>query len=329
MAKILVTGVNGFIGSHLAERLLREGHEVHGLVRNTSILDFIKDMDVRLHYGDITLPESLREAVSGCDIVIHNAGLASDWGSMDLFLKINFEGTKNISQAALDAGVKRIVYMSSTAIHGFGSQEAMNENSPVATSIFPYSKSKWMAEKWLMDFSAQSVLEATSIRPGNVFGTRDHTFIEKYLDVIVKGRAGFINQGKHKTCPTYVENLSHAVSLASFHKDACGESFIITDGLDITWRTFTEMLAEAVGAPNPHLSIPFRVGYSLAYILELIYKTAGSNNAPLFTRYRMSNGGRDYFFSIAKAERVLGYKPEIKLEEAISRTINWYKNKRR
>jgi nucleoside-diphosphate-sugar epimerase len=327
MAKILVTGVNGFIGSHLAERLLLEGHEVHGLVRNTSILHFIKDMDVRLHYGDITLPESLREAVSGCDIVIHNAGLASDWGSLDLFLKINFEGTKNISQAALDAGVKRIVYMSSTAIHGFGSQEMMSESSPVAPSVFPYSKSKQVAEKWLMDFASRTGIEATAIRPGNVFGTRDHTFIEKYLDVIVKGRAGFVNGGKRKTCPTYVENLSHAVALACFHPNARGESFIITDGLEITWRTFTEMLANAAGAPKPQLSIPFHMGYCLAYLLEMIYKTTGSSSAPLFTRYRMSNGGRDYFFSIAKAENILGYKPEINLEEAISRTVSWYKNK--
>ncbi|HLG33474.1 MAG TPA: NAD-dependent epimerase/dehydratase family protein, partial [Bacteroidia bacterium] len=95
MAKILVTGVNGFIGSHIAERLLNEGHEVHGLVRNTSNLDFIKDMDVRLHYGDITQPETLKEAVAGSAVLIHNAGLASDWGAPDLFLKINFEGTKN------------------------------------------------------------------------------------------------------------------------------------------------------------------------------------------------------------------------------------------
>ncbi|HLG34589.1 MAG TPA: NAD-dependent epimerase/dehydratase family protein, partial [Bacteroidia bacterium] len=205
----------------------------------------------------------------------------------------------------------------------------MNENSPVVLSVFPYSKSKWMAEKWLMDFSSQSGIEAVAIRPGNVFGTRDHTFIEKYLDVIVKGRAGFINQGKHKTCPTYVENLSQAVSLACFHPEARGESFIITDGLEITWRTFTEMLAEAAGAPKPRLSIPFHTGYSLAYLLEMIYKTAGSSSAPLFTRYRMSNGGRDYFFSIAKAKNILGYTPKINLEEAISRTVNWYKNRNR
>lgn len=327
MAKILVTGVNGFIGSHIAERLLHEGHEVHGLVRKTSNLDFICGMNIKLHYGDILLPETLTEAVAENEVVIHNAGLASDWGPLDLFMKINFEGTKNIVNAALSGGVKRIVYMSSTAIHGFGSKEMMNENSPVTPSVFPYSQSKWMAEKWLMDFAAQSGIEAVAIRPGNVFGTRDHTFIEKYLDVIVKGRAGFVSGGKSKTCPTYVENLSHAVALACFHPAAAGESFIITDGIDITWRAFTEMLAQAAGAPKPRFSIPFRAGYSLAFLMEMIYKTAGSTNAPLLTRYRMSNAGLDYFFSIAKAEKMLGFRPEINMEEAIGRTVNWYKNR--
>jgi nucleoside-diphosphate-sugar epimerase len=217
--------------------------------------------------------------------------------------------------------------MSSTAIHGFGSREMMNEKSPVVPSIFPYSQSKWLAEKWLINFAAQSGIEAVAIRPGNVFGTRDHTFIEKYLDVIVKGRAGFVSGGKSKTCPTYVENLSQAVALSCFHPDARGESFIITDGLEITWRAFTETLAEAAGAPKPRLSIPFRAGYSLAFLMEMIYKTAGSKNAPLLTRYRMSNAGLDYFFSIAKAESILGFRPEIKLEEAIVRTVNWSKNR--
>jgi nucleoside-diphosphate-sugar epimerase len=329
MAKILVTGVNGFIGSHIADRLLRKGHEVHGLVRKTSNLDFINGMKVHLHYGDITVPESLKEPVKGMDVVIHNAGLASDWGPLKLFLKINFEGTQNIVNAAHQSGVQRIVYMSSTAIHGFGSKEKMNENSPVSTSVFPYSKSKWLAENWLMDFSAKKGIEAVAIRPGNVFGPRDHTFIEKYLDIIVKGKAGYVSSGKSKTCPTYVENLAQAVDLACFQPRTAGEAFIITDGIDTTWRAFTEMLAHAAGAPKPKFSIPFSAGYSIAFLMEMIYKAVRSRNAPLLTRYRMCNGGLDYYFSIMKSEKLLGYKPEVKLEEAVKRTVDWYRNKHR
>ncbi len=328
MLRILITGVNGFIGSHIADRMISEGHDVVGLVRQRSDLSLIKDKKITLKYGDVTDEASLTEAVKQIDIVIHNAGLASDWGELNLFMKINCGGTQNLARVAERAGVKRMVLMSSTAIHGFGSSSPMNEDSAINTQGFFYSISKWEAEKWLFEFGKKSMMEVTATRPGNVFGPRDHTFIEKYLDVLVKGQGGYVNGGKSKTCPVYIGNLTKAVAIAATHPKAPGQAFIITDGLDITWRQFTERLTDEMNIKRPHLSIPFSVGNLLAIIMEKSYQLVGSKNSPILTSYRMHNGGKDYWFSIDKATNLLGYSPETDLDSAVTETVKWYKNKK-
>ncbi len=329
MERILVTGANGFIGSHIVERLLADGYHVMGLVRKTSDLTFLIGINVELVYGDITDLNSIFHATHNINIIVHNAGLASDWGKYEDFERINVQGTKNIAEAALRNNVKRIVYMSSTAIHGFGSKTKMNENSPRNHKDFPYSKSKQVAEDWLFDFGKNNHLEVTAIRPGNVFGPRDHTFMSKYLEAMERGKAAEINHGVSKTCPTYVENLVRAVSLACMHKNADGEAFIITDGLDIDWHSFNKKLVASLGLKNKLNSFPYTLAYFAGYVLEKIFTLFKSKEAPLITTYRVQNGGLDYDFSIEKAKSILGFKPMVSPEDAISKTIDWYKRIRK
>jgi nucleoside-diphosphate-sugar epimerase len=327
MLKVLITGVNGFIGSHIAERMIKNGMEVYGLVRKTSDLRLIEGMPISLRYGDITDAASVQKSVADMDIVIHNAGLASDWGPLDLFMKINFQGTQNIVKASMEAEVKRFVLMSSVAIHGFGSEGTMNELSPIKTHGFHYNISKWEAEKWTFEYTKNSPMEVSAIRPGNVFGPKDHTFIEKYLDVLVKGQGGYVNGGHAYTCPVYVGNLSQAVYLAATHPKAAGEASIITDGYDITWRQFTEQLCEKMSIKPPQLSIPFAIGNPLALFLEKVYIWTHQKSAPLLTSYRMHNGGKNYHFSIEKAKNILGYTLETPLDEALEKTVVWYRGR--
>ncbi|MEA3267424.1 MAG: SDR family NAD(P)-dependent oxidoreductase [Candidatus Fermentibacteria bacterium] len=324
MSKVLVTGANGFIGSHLVEKFLNEGHDVYGLVRPTSDLTLISDMEVSLRYGDITDYSSVEKALYDIDIVVHNAGLASDWGSLELFRKINLEGTRNVAEAAMAGGISRIVYMSSTAIHGFNHSSPQSENDK-KNPVFNYGVSKLEAENWIMDFGDKNGIEVTSIRPGNVFGPGDHTFIEKYMKALASGKIAYVNSGLSLTCPTYVENLVHGVYLASVHEKAPGHAFIITDGLQINWKQFTEAIADEMHLPYPKLSIPLGVSLVLASFTEKTYKLFRSGHAPLMTKYRMYNGGTDYHFSIQKAKDIIGYEPVTGLKEAIEKTVLWFR----
>src|SRR3989339_8810 len=328
MSKVFITGVNGFIGSHLAEKFINAGHEVSGLVRKTSNLKFIKDFKIELFYGDITNRDSLRESLKGIDVVVHNAAFASDWGSYEEFYKINVTGTQNVAEIASENNVRRFVHISTVAIHGFKNPNRMDETAPTAKSIFPYCETKRIADEWLFEYAKTTKMEITSIKPGNVFGTRDHTFIEKYLEALKDGKGGFVDGGRHVTCPTYVGNLADAVVLAAFHPDAIGEAFNITDDVDINWKDFTNMFADELGVKRPKMSIPFPIGYTIAFLMEMFYLLFRIKNAPLLTRHRISTGGSDYHFSIEKARKILGFEPKIKLDEAVRRSVEWYKNRK-
>ncbi|MBN2424300.1 MAG: NAD-dependent epimerase/dehydratase family protein [Calditrichaceae bacterium] len=325
--KFLITGINGFIGSHVAERLLKEGHTVRGLVRKTSDLSFLEGMTIDYYYGDITQPDTLSAALKNVDTVIHVAGLASDWGSYKTFHKINVQGTINLAKEADIQKVKRFVHISTTAFYGFGRNHAVKESDDYKPTIFPYSETKREAEKWLFEYSKKTSMKITAIRPGNVFGPRDHTFMEKYLEAMEQGKMAYIDGGASKTCPSYIENVLDGILLACFSGKADGEAFFITDGLDIDWKTFTDAFADELGIKRPKLSFPFYPVYFLAWVMELIYKILGIKTAPLLTRYRISNGGRDYYLSIEKAKRILGYTPKVDFNEAVKRTVQWYKNR--
>jgi nucleoside-diphosphate-sugar epimerase len=242
---------------------------------------------------------------------------------MESFRRVNLGGTINVARAALKNGANRIVYISTTAVHGFNLSRPATEDD-YKNPVFNYSVSKLEAENWLFDFGKQNDLEVTAVRPGNVFGPADHTFIRKYMDALASGKMAYVKGGRSFTCPTYAGNLANGVYLAALSKNAPGEAFIITDGLSITWKQFTQAVAEKMGVCDPRLSIPFRAGLALATVFENLYKLMGSDHPPLVTKYRVYNAGSNYHFSIEKAKSILGFEPETSIEEAVAKTVSWY-----
>lgn len=323
MEKVLVTGGNGFIGSNLCKRLLREGYEVHVLVRKTSDLSFLSELPVKLFYGDITQPETLLEPVQGVKKVFHVAGLAADWGPYSLFEKINFHGTRNIARVAANEGVERFIYTSTVAFHGFGKTN-MKEDSPVAPNLIPYAQTKWLAEEWLWEFAKETKMKISAVRPGNVYGPNDRTFISKYIDALLQGKFAEVNHGKSKTCPVYVENLMDIFMLAGSEEQAVGNAYLATDGLDISWHEFNASLANHLKVQLPKTSIPYAVAMTAAKAFYAVHRMLGLKSEPFLTPYRINNGGKDYHFSIQKLTEHFSYQPRVALEQALHETVAWY-----
>ncbi len=326
MSKILVTGANGFIGSNLVKRLIKDGHSVNSLVRKTSDLKFLDGVETKLFYGDINNLESLKTPMEEVEKVYHVAGLAADYGPFSLFEKVNFQGTKNVAQTACRANVKKFIYISTVAFHGFGKAN-MTELSPVADNLIPYAKTKYMAENWLWKFNKESKMNITAVRPGNVFGINDHTFISKYIDAMLAGKFSEVNHGKSKTCPVFSENLIDIITLVGNSDKANGHAFVATDGLDIDWHTFNSKLAKRLNIKLPKTSIPYPVAYAVAKIYYGIHKSLGIKSEPFLTPYRINNGGKDYHFSIKKLQDFFDYKPKVDIDNSIKKTVEWYKNK--
>ncbi len=320
---ILITGANGFIGSHLARHLAGKGHKLRGLIRTSSRLDNLQGIEIDLAYGDITVPASLVKPMQGIDLVIHTAGAVTDWGSLAFFDKQNVEGLQHVFRAAEAAGVRRFVHIGTVAIYGFGRKE-IKEEDPFAESHVGYCISKRKAVEWLKQIAGESKMEITVIHPGNVFGPGDDKFILPYLQLLDRNRFVFVNGGRAWTCPTYIENLVHGIGLAAFHPAAAGETFNITDGLEIDWKTFTEALYRGIGKKPITRSVPHPLIHTIAFGMETFYKLIQSRQSPALTRYRIDNAGLDYHFSIGKARRILGYEPPVDFQTSVDHTTEWY-----
>ena len=323
--KVLVTGANGFIGSNVVKRLLQESAEVNVLVRKSSDLKFLEGVDVNYFYGDITDYPTLEPAVKGVDKVFHVAGLAADWGPYEKFEKINFKGTINVAKAAAAAQVRRFVQISTVAFHGFGKTN-VTEDDPPAENLIPYAETKWMAEQWLWEYAKVVNMEITAVRPGNVFGVNDRTFISKYIDAMLAGKFAEVNHGRSKTCPVYIENLVDIIMLVSNKKKAVGNAYLATDGLDITWHEFNTLLAKKLQINLKNSSIPFGLAVTAAKVYYAAHTLLHLKSEPFLTPYRIHNGGLDYHFSIQKLKDHFNYSPKINLDEALTRTVNWYRS---
>lgn len=323
--QVFITGINGFIGSNLARFLCDKGYCVSGSVRKTSDLSFLKELRFNLLTGGISDENFLWHCFNHQDIVFHVAALVSDWAPVSALYHVNIQGTMNVARAALKAKVERLVFISSTAVYGLNGYYNKKETGSYPEKNFFYANSKRLAEDWLRKFSEENKFPTTIVQPANVFGPFDRTFFIKFARALEKRMMIYINKGKAITCPTYVENLTEALWLAATKEEAIGETFIISDGLNITWQQFVEKICQQLQAPLPRISINFKSAYALATLMEYIYKIFRIRKAPLITRYRICNAGRDYHFSIEKAHRILGYSPRINLDEAIRRTVNWYR----
>jgi len=321
----VVTGANGFVGSNLCKALIKKGHKVRGLVRVTSDLSSIEKLNIELINGSLDDKESLKKAVANVDIVYHVAALANDWGSLKLYRRINVEGTKNILEASSVAKVKRFVYISSIAVHScYGRQDA-DENAPAEAVISSYCISKRESESLVMDFYKKTGFPVTIVRPGDVFGPNDRTSFLRMAVPLKKGTLPYIDHGRTVLAYTYVENLVDGIMLAGENKNSIGQAYIITDGIKVTWKELYDALVSELGFRKPLFSLNSRFAWLIAVVLETIYGTLGIKTRPIATRYLINHLRYDFHFSIEKAKKELGYKPEIPFNEGIKRIAQWYK----
>lgn len=323
--KVLVTGANGFVGAMLCRKLLELKYEVYGLVRETSDLSLLQNLPVVKITGSLQDPESMRKAVQGIHTIYHVAAAVSDWGDLPWFRKNNVEGTRNLLDAAVEADVKRFVFISTAAVHAFLGGKNINEDAPQSPNPFPYCISKQEAERLVIQYHRDKMIDITIIRPGDVFGPGDRTSLLKMKDMLLQGRMLYLNGGKSLGAFTYVENLCDGIILAGTSPRAVGRSYIITDGYMLSWREYFQKLTRELDLPEPKISIPAWLAMFLAVTLESIHHIFRIKKRPLVTKYLVAHLRKDFHFSIQKARKELGFTPNIGVDEAIRRTAKWFR----
>jgi dihydroflavonol-4-reductase len=317
----LVTGGTGFVGSAVVRALLADGEQVRVLVRPTSDTRNLEGLAVERVTGDLRDHGSLAGALSGCGTLYHVAADYRLWvPDPEALYASNVEGTRALMQAALAAGVRRVVYTSSVATLGLNADRIpADEDTPVALSdmIGHYKRSKYLAEEVVREIARTRGLPAVIVNPSAPVGPRD-------LKPTPTGRT--VLDAAAGRMPAYVDtglNIVHVDDVAAGHLLAgrlgrAGERYIL-GGTNMSLREILCVIADITGQRPPRWRLPHRALLPVAYAAEAWARVSGRE--PLLTVDGIRLARKHMYFSSARAERVLGYRARparAALEDAVA-----------
>jgi len=319
---VLVTGGTGFLGSNLTSALLNEGCNVRILRRAGSDLKALGTLQVEHVIGDVRDIDSLRSATRGCDTVFHTAALISYWRrERQLMHEVNVLGTRNVAQACLENGVRRLVHTSSTAAVGFPENGSLADET-IRFNWEPYDvgyrNSKHHAEKEILRAVKQG-LDAVMVNPTVIIGPRDIHFHGGQLirDIYKKKIFYYVRGGMSVV---YVDDVVRG-HLQAARLGRTGERYILS-GENLSHREIISTIASVVGGIDPFFRMPQGFVTAVAASAEAVARIL--NRRPWVTRELLAGSNLNYHFSCRKAQEELGYT-FTPFREAVEKTFAWYK----
>lgn len=322
---VLVTGATGFLGQHLVHALIESGRQVRTMRRVTSETSCLTGTPCEWVTADLEDPHSLRQAVRGCDVVYHAAGLASFFSRRDrrAVYRVNVEGTRHLLEVCLREGVKRVVVTSSIAALGIPPQGAIGNEETLwnwERHGIAYFHAKFL-QLLLVESFIQRGLNAVVVMPALVVGPGDHTGCAS--------RTGRLMQAmRHKKVPGYPIGGTTVVSvgdvtrghLLAEARGRTGERYLL-GGAHLPFRSMFERLAASVGVDPP--SRPVHRALSVLFGSYCEWKAMLFRTEPTFTRDLSLITAETCYYSSAKAERELGYQAGDPTP-AIHQAFEWY-----
>ncbi len=326
---IAITGGTGFIGQALVQQLVQNGQEVRLVIRKSSQLGSLASLPVETAVASLQDKISLAKALSGCSQLYHLAAYARNWSSdPEWFKKINVEGLKNVLEAALSCGVKRVVYVSSSVVLGPSSGKPVSESSSRGhISYFTlYEESKALSEKIIPDFLARG-LEILIARPTRVYGPgklSEANSVTRIIRAFLKWRVGLVlNRGEETGNYVYVEDVARGLRLM-MEKGKNGQDYIL-GGENISLKGFYDLLEEVSGVKALRIYVSARTARKLARLEK--WKADLLRLYPLITEGWVETFLRNWDFSHEKAARELGYQP-LSLKKGLELTCRWLLEKK-
>lgn len=321
--KFLITGANGFVGKPLVTELQQQGHEVRGSVRKAGSLN---DASLELvEVDDIDSSSDWARALQDVDVVIHLAARVhvmhdEAFSPPDEFLKVNLHGTMNLARQAVAAGVKRFVYVSSIKVNGeltlspdpspTGGRGGMFTESDIPHPQDPYAISKWQAEQALQTISQETGMEIVIVRPPLVYGPCVKANFLKLLELVDRGIPLPLANVQNSRSLIYVGNLVDALITCATHPAAAGQTYLVSDGEDISTPQLLRTLAHALHRPDRIFSMPTAFMRGVA---KLFGKSAAVDRLT-----------QSLVIDSSKIRNDLGWQPPYTMMQGLQATAEWY-----
>jgi nucleoside-diphosphate-sugar epimerase len=263
-------------------------------------------------------PESLARACEGQQVVFHVAAKVPDWGPRREFFRVNAAGTAALVAACKAAGVSRLVLVSSLTVLGLSRSGAqVDEETPYDPSPRDaYTASKIEAEKIVLGAHGQRGLSTVVVRPGAIWGPGDSHIAPRMAALLRQGRALYIDGSHNSVALSHVDNLVAGLLLAA--ESGASGVYHLTDGQTVTARELIDALAVLLGTPQPQRSIPYPLMYATACLMEDTARLLRRPTPPPLTRYGVRLVASNSLYSNRKAERDLGYCPQVGWREGLA-----------
>ncbi len=324
--KIFITGGTGFIGKFTTELLSKTNHQLKLLVRKTSNSSFLKKLNVTIVEGDLADKKSLLEGMKDCDSVINIAALYSLWEpNKNIYSEINVDGTRNVMECALEAGIKKVVHISTAGVYGKPKEEPFTEESPVGPIQYSeYFKTKYEGELIAWDLYEKKGLPLVVIYPVCVLGSGDTKASGRYIQDIINRKLPATVFKNSIFSYVYVKDVAQAIVNALEKENNIGEKYLVGN-YRYTWGEINKMINEISGVPLPKFNLPDSVTMMNAFFLTGLANLI--KKPPLWGMAIDQMKVMKVGFSVdgSKAERELGikYTPiRVALEEAIKTLIS-------
>ena len=314
---VLVTGAQGFVGTRVLAALSRRGVAARALVRRGLVAPWESPGVAERMRGDVTDPESLRQALRGCELVFHCA-----WGGDALAdaRRINVEGTRNVLTAAAAAGVRRVVHLSTMAVHGHRLPPVLTEDCPFDLGGDAYGVSKAEGEVAAFELGAKHGVEVVVLRPTLVYGPRAPLWVLAYFDRTRREQVALIDGGEGLANLVYVDDLVEAMWAAAQTPGIGGEAFLISGPEPVTWREYIGAFARMCGKPLPPSVPRWRANLEMQFLR--VYGTL-ANRPRRFVGMDLQLMPERTAVSIAKAQRLLGFTPPTSFEAGMKLCATW------
>ncbi|HEU0074568.1 MAG TPA: NAD-dependent epimerase/dehydratase family protein [Dehalococcoidia bacterium] len=317
--KVLITGANGFVGSHVAERLAaRDGVALRLMLRSTSRLAFLEGVEYERVEGDLRDEASLAAAVQGAGTVIHVAGLVSALTEAR-YHEVNARGTEALVRAAKAGGVKRFVYVSSLAALG----PSLDGVTPPATPrpVSGYGRSKLAGEYPVL--AEKDAMSVAVVRPPAVYGERDRGLLPFYR-IAKLGFVPVYGDGHRRLSFIHAHDAADAIIAAALAEGPSGAIYTINDGSIHTWRSLIAAFAKAAGRKVRSLPVPPLLFHLGAYGGGLV-QTLIRRPLPLSPDEVQHMRARAWLADNEPILRDLGWQPRIDIEQGFAQAYRWYR----
>ena len=328
MPTALVTGATGLLGTHVVQRLQRDGWAVRALVRDAARAGSLSITGVELATGDVLEPTAFARAARGCDVVFHAAAAVTPAGGWEAFQRPNVEGTRNAIAAVAGAGA-RLVQVSSVAVYGGTARYRDGELTSEDTELAPlsddsyYARSKRESEALVLDAHRAGRIWATAVRPDVIYGQHDRQFVPRVVRLLRRGFAPIIGGGRSTLAIVHAENVADGMVRAATTEAAGGRAYNLANDYDVTVSDFFRLAGEGLNVRLRRLRVPLVVAKGVERAFMSIAPLLPGNRFKAVSFSAVDFLSRDNPFTSERARRELGWDPPMRPSVGIPEAFRW------